>query len=226
MLIENLEMKQSIIDIEKEIAEIWKKIYPVGSIYMSVSSTNPSNLFGGTWVAWGSGRVPVGFASGDSNFGSVEKTGGEKTHTLSTNEMPTHTHSIPAHNHGLNGHVHTVKAHNHTFSGQTDGTGDLWTDYQQLSYPDALPEDWGNEGKILGGHTGNKWSTNATFRIKIASHSHDFSGTTSTVAQFNTGGASGNTANSSVLTSGSVGQGTAHNNIQPYIVCYMWKRTA
>lgn len=56
--------------------------YPVGSIYMSTSSTNPSNFMGGTWVAWGSGRVPVGVNTSDSDFNTVEKTGGAKTQEL------------------------------------------------------------------------------------------------------------------------------------------------
>ena len=52
-------------------------VYPVGSIYMSVKSTNPGTLFGGTWVAWGKGRVPVGFNnSSDPNFGKSEQIGG------------------------------------------------------------------------------------------------------------------------------------------------------
>jgi len=34
--------------------------YPVGSIYMSVNSTNPRELFGGTWVAFGQGRAVIG----------------------------------------------------------------------------------------------------------------------------------------------------------------------
>ena len=68
-------------------------IYPVGSIYMSVNATNPSELFGGTWVAWGSGRVPVGVDTSDSDFLTIEKTGGEKTHELSINEMPSHIHA-------------------------------------------------------------------------------------------------------------------------------------
>lgn len=52
---------------------IFDLIYPVGSIYMSVNSTNPKNLFGGTWVGWGSGRVPVCVNTSDSNFSTVEK---------------------------------------------------------------------------------------------------------------------------------------------------------
>lgn len=40
---------------------------------MSVTSTIPLTYFGGTWVAWGSGRVPVGINTSDSNFNTVEK---------------------------------------------------------------------------------------------------------------------------------------------------------
>ena len=60
------------------IDDIWKTIYPVGSIYMSVNNTNPGTLFGGTWEAWGTGRVPVGVDSDDSDFDTTEKTGGKK----------------------------------------------------------------------------------------------------------------------------------------------------
>lgn len=55
------------------------KTYPVGAIYMSVSATNPGSLFGGTWAAWGTGRVPVGIDTSQTEFNSVQKTGGEKT---------------------------------------------------------------------------------------------------------------------------------------------------
>ena len=63
-------------------------LFPIGSIHFSVSPTNPSNYFGGTWVAWGSGRVPVGVNTNDESFNSVEKTGGEKTHALKFDELP------------------------------------------------------------------------------------------------------------------------------------------
>lgn len=76
-------------------------IYPVGCIYESVNSANPSTLFGGTWEAFGSGRVTVGFDAGQTEFNSVEKTGGAKTHTLSVDEMPSHTHVQDAHTHDV-----------------------------------------------------------------------------------------------------------------------------
>lgn len=59
---------------------IFDLIYPIGSIYMSVNGTNPSLLFGGTWTAWGKGRVPVGVNTSDSSFNSSEKTGGSSDH--------------------------------------------------------------------------------------------------------------------------------------------------
>lgn len=68
-------------------------IYPVGSIYMSVKNASPETFLGGTWVAWGSGKVPVGVDISDTDFNGVEKTGGEKTHTLTENEMPAHKHT-------------------------------------------------------------------------------------------------------------------------------------
>ena len=70
------------------------QMYPIGSIYMSTSGSNPSSFLGGTWVAWGSGRVPVGVNTADANFNTVEKTGGESSHTLTVAEMPSHSHTF------------------------------------------------------------------------------------------------------------------------------------
>ena len=75
------------------VANILNTIYPVGSIYISVSSANPGNTFGGTWVAFGAGKTLVGFDSNDADFSTVEATGGEKAHTLDITEMPSHNHN-------------------------------------------------------------------------------------------------------------------------------------
>jgi hypothetical protein len=69
-------------------------VYPVGSVYISVLAANPSTLFGGTWVAIGSGKTLVGIDSSDTDFDALEETGGSKTHTLTVDEMPAHTHSM------------------------------------------------------------------------------------------------------------------------------------
>ena len=58
------------------------KIYPVGSIFMSATLSTASavsNALGGTWVAWGTGRVPVGVDTSQTEFDTVEETGGIKT---------------------------------------------------------------------------------------------------------------------------------------------------
>ena len=133
------------------------KTYPVGSIYMSVSNINPSTLFGGKWVAWGSGRVPVGVNTSDSNFSTVEKTGGASTHTLTTAQIPSHNHgSVPI----------------HTSGSETSGYGLAQSTLFQ------------NRVAIAESIASENWNT------------------------------------------GNTGSGKAHNNLQPYITCYMWKRTA
>lgn len=67
-------------------------VFPVGAVYISVTATNPSTYFGGTWVQFGQGKTLVGVNTSDSDFNTVEKTGGEKTHKLTINEMPSHIH--------------------------------------------------------------------------------------------------------------------------------------
>lgn len=54
--------------------------YPVGAIYMSVDSTNPSEIFGGTWEEFAKGRVLVGVDTSQEEFNTVEKTGGSLSH--------------------------------------------------------------------------------------------------------------------------------------------------
>lgn len=123
--------------------------YPVGSIYMSVTSTDPGTIFGGTWAAWGTGRVPVAVDAGQTEFATVELTGGEKTHVLTTAEMPGHQHD------------QYVTAGSGGAAVRTDYTGDG----AGVAYPQGA-------------------------------------------------------------TTGSTGGGGAHNNLQPFITCFMWKRTA
>ena len=62
--------------------------YPVGSVYMSFNNTDPGRLFGGTWQPLNEGRVLI-CANSTYTAGS---TGGESTHKLTVNEMPSHNH--------------------------------------------------------------------------------------------------------------------------------------
>lgn len=65
------------------------RIYPVGSIYISTSSTfNPQNVWGGTWKKTADGRCLIGA----NNTYPLGSTGGEAAHYLTGNEMPPHGH--------------------------------------------------------------------------------------------------------------------------------------
>jgi len=78
-------------------AAINNLVYPVGSIYTTISATAPATLLGmGTWVAFGAGKVPVGIDASDTDFDTAEETGGSKTdsHTLTTGEIPAHSHDL------------------------------------------------------------------------------------------------------------------------------------
>ena len=158
-----------------------KTMYPVGSIYMSVNATNPSTYFGGTWVAWGAGRVPVGINTSDSNFNTVEKTGGAATVTLTTAQMPAHTHTFT----GSSATTSSKGAHTHNIGRDTDG---------------------------------GSGSSRYTVHSAGVSGAGGTSPTSSAGAHTHTVTANGTNANT--------GGGGAHSNLQPYIVCYMWKRTA
>ena len=70
--------------------ELLDLIYPVGSIYMSVNSTSPATLFGGTWV-----QIEDTFLLASGSNYAAGSTGGEAAHTLTVDEMPSHSHSVP-----------------------------------------------------------------------------------------------------------------------------------
>lgn len=190
----------------------FSKYYPIGSIYLSVAATNPATLFGfGTWAAFGAGKVIVGLSAGETEFDVVEETGGEKTHALSEAEHHAHVHSVDPPSTNSGGHPTT---HDHAFS-----TGGASGDHVHTT-PLVLPTpNLGNVGYDITGLTLK--ADASTLSTGGASAGHTHSGTTGTenqnhvhpvdIAQFNSGSAGGN---------------MAHNNLQPYIVVYMFKRTA
>lgn len=75
--------------------------YPVGSIYINTSNTNPGTFIGGTWTAFGAGRVPVGFDSGDTDFDTDEETGGAKTVATNVTVATQPTFTVNSHTHPL-----------------------------------------------------------------------------------------------------------------------------
>ena len=69
-------------------SEVLNKMYPIGSIYISTNSQNPGEYIGGEWESFGEGKTLVGIDSSDSDFSTVEKTGGNKEIKLDNKNMP------------------------------------------------------------------------------------------------------------------------------------------
>ena len=177
------------------------KAYPVGSIYMSVNSANPSTFFGGTWEAFGQGRVLIGAGEGtDTN--SVKKTftggatGGEYEHKLTTAEMPVHNHTASTNSTGSHTHTGTAastSAHTHTLP-------------VKMGFRDESEDNTHLPAKGIGNN--QAMSTNSN-----GAHTHN-------VTIQNSG------AHAHTVTVNNVGSGNAHNNMPPYIGVYFWQRTA
>lgn len=75
-------------------------IYPVGSIYMSVNSTNPASLFGGTWE-----QLQDRFLLGAGNSYAGGSTGGESAVTLNASQIPSHYHTGTTDGNGNHSHT-------------------------------------------------------------------------------------------------------------------------
>ena len=71
---------------------IFNRIYPVGAIYISTVDTNPGLLFTGTWE-----KIQGKFLLGENSTYTAGSTGGEVSHTLTNNEMPSHNHAPSTH---------------------------------------------------------------------------------------------------------------------------------
>ena len=234
---------------------ILNMVYPVGAIYISINNTNPSTFIGGTWVAFGTGRTLVGVDTTQSEFSTVEKQGGSKTVTLTKEQLPTHNHNTTVsttadHSHKgqttANGtHAHSITcnsagAHTHSVSGNTDTLGghshkanladtagsstiSNVPSIQRSSWTTANKKAWQDSTLLLNSGV-HKHTITAT-AASTGSHTHTCSsnntGTHNHTLEIGEAGAHTHTV--SVLNTGS---GNAHNNLQPYITVYMFKRTA
>ncbi len=186
-------------------------IYPVGSIYMSMSSTNPSLLFGGTWDPI-PGRFLVGAgdneATGNQNLNlAALSVGGEKNHPLTEAETPVHAHT----------HSFTQP----TVSGGSVSSGITGGSHhhqlrRQASNKTLAKGTWGyDEGYVESGGgtiTNGSATTDTTHTHNLPSHSHSVSGGAVGARAYPSGTSASNT--------------TAHNNLPPYLAVYIWKRVA
>lgn len=110
--------------IKNAINSMWNQQYPVGRIVMFYDLEDHSDYLGFTWQRCLVGNFPVGYDSSDSDFNTIGKTGGEKTHILSISEMPSHNHPIEnTHAGGGVTTYNTVKAED-----KRGWTGNIYTD--------------------------------------------------------------------------------------------------
>jgi microcystin-dependent protein len=189
-------------------------VYPVGSVYLSVLATSPADLFGlGTWQRIGEGRALVGVDEGDPDFDTPEETGGAKTVTLATADMPAHAHVQNAHAHGLTdpGHTHVQNAHAH-------GLTDPGHTHLTQRYPTSTG---GSSGFTIDTSMSGTLADN-TLPVKAAATGLTVTDATPTEQAQTTG----LDVDDATATEQDAGGGGAHENLQPYITVYVWKRTA
>jgi len=217
----------------KTLEEIYESIYPVGSIYLSVSNVNPSGMFGGAWELYKPGRTLVCVDIGDGDFNAPEKIGGSKAlqshaHSGKTSEADvSHTHPITiaaastAHTHGMN----------HTHSGTTaaGGSHDHGIYSPGYGYP---PPSGGSDRYCVSPNQAGAGVLNAI--ATGGSHQHNVTtdgpsnGSTASGggSHAHTGTVGGdNRAHTHSFSTGNAGSGQSQN-LQPFATCYMWVRRA
>lgn len=81
----------SLISYLKSISVKLQNLPPIGSVLAFTDDTDPNEIFyGQTWIRFAQGKTLVGVNESESDFSTAGKTGGEKTHTLTSSEMPAH----------------------------------------------------------------------------------------------------------------------------------------
>ena len=228
-------------------AEAALAAHPVGSLYWTSSTENPATTFGGgTWV-----QIKDKFILAAGDTYSNGATGGSATVTLTTSQIPSNNHSFTpsgtianetaggtnsittnptftgtAVTSGANkrGHTHTIghghsittaNAYVHTNSGSGGGPAIDWTNYGGNSWQSgrldiAVGDYSGSSGDESQNHTHSVTASGTisggAYKFSGTAHNHTFTGTAGTT--------------------GNKGDGTAHENMPPYIVKYCWERTA
>lgn len=197
-------MSDRVTDLEAKTAvkAIIDVVYPIGSIYISYSSTNPGTTWPGTtWTRESAGRCIMGIGSnGTTSYTTAGATGGVETVTLSTTQIPSHTHTFKGT--ALGAHNHTQNAHNHNFS----------IEYGTLSGvpggSKTIPPSAGGTGQYTQVDCATvAYITGIPVKTNTATNNAASAGTPSG-------------------TNSSTGGGGAHTNLQPYVILYIWRRTA
>jgi hypothetical protein len=177
-------------------------LLPIGSIYTNAANaTNPGTLLGfGTWVAFGAGRVPVGFDATNPLFDTAQETGGTADAVVAT-----HTHTATT----------TLASTTHTHTGTTSTAADhehpsgVRVEALTATYGTAYVAPIGDYLDHISGSTNNSTNT-----LGAGSHNHTITTGNNSVTP------TASTVNTAAGVTG------VNQNYQPYITVYMWRRTA
>lgn len=169
--------------LSSDVTDLIDTIYPIGSIYISVSNTSPSILFGGSWE-----QIQDRFLLASGQTYQNGSTGGSATVSLSASQMPRHNHSTNAHSHS------------------TNTTGEYFVTSESGS---------ANNTRVTYSSSGNRYVDGMNDNKTPFHHRSNTSNASPTTKY--TGGTGSTEASSN---------GSAHENMPPYLTVYMWKRTA
>lgn len=220
-------MPSTTFNVPLDAQSIFEIVYPVGSIYMSVSSTSPATLFGGTWT-----QIQDTFLVSAGSTYTAGGTGGSATHTLTTTELPSHNHTftgseVTSGNQSA-GHTHTYKDYYATTTGNRALTAAQGGSHSH----NVTKEGRIGAGSSTGGFgmheytTASGWTQNAT-SSSGSGNNHNHSGENTNTTRTSDGVSADHTHK--VTASGSIGNtggGTAFSTLPPYLAVYMWQRTA
>ena len=229
--------------LKQQMSNLVDKMYPVGSIYMTTTYSEASQVhdaIGGEWEKSAQGRTIIGEGTGTDSNGLVKTfennvTDGEYAHTLSSSEIASHTHSIHSLS-GTTGSIGSGYSLHHTCETRTTNSGGSHShrSIANTSYGITIYKKDLNvyRGRVSSPSSGSLYTWISPVYDSIGyyegdtstsgAHTHTYpdcyldslSGVQSHSHTFSTG----------ISTTGSTGENTAHNNMEPYIVTYIYKR--
>ena len=184
----------------------FENAWPIGSIYMTTVDTNPATLFGfGTWTKLPAGKVLLSEGNDMGMIYTNGETGGSKEISIDKSFVPYHTHTMQGGS-GAHTHTGTISKNGDHFHG--NGWGESWDSSRHGVYDNK-------RGFGLGDHS--DWDNLEYKTSTNGAHTHTLQIDPSTGSHIHTINPAGTQTQDVV---------EKHSIIQPYIVCYMWKRIA
>lgn len=186
------------------------KIYPVGSIYMSMSLTSPSSLFGGTWQ-----RIQSRYLMASDSTYTAGETGGNNNAIVVS-----HSHSASSEVDG--GHSHSISGGSHSHSGTAKSAGS-----HSHGITNTLGCGWnpgGNTDRIMYNKYQSARGMQEFFSINTGgAHTHTVTVSTSSSHSHTISSNGDHAHNVNIFSSGSSG---TNKNMPEFIAVNVWKRTA